>query len=244
MKIVGIIPARYASTRFPGKPLATIQGKPMIQYVVEQCQKAKKLNKIIVATDDERIVDAVKRFGGNVLLTKQNHNNGTERCAEVLDLIDESVDYIINIQGDEPLIDPKLIDNLCELIMQKQPQLATAVRLLEKKDEIQSPDIVKCVRSKAGKALLFSRLPIPYKRDSSPTFQIQYYQHIGIYAYEREILREIVQLPVSDLEQAEQLEQLRWLEYGYHIYTIETNAATYAVDRPEDIAIIEEQMNG
>ena len=242
MNIIGVIPARYASTRFPGKPLAKIAGKPMIQHVVEQCKKAQQLSKVIVATDDDRIVESVRNFGANCIRTKTSHNNGTERCAEVVEHLSEPIDYIINIQGDEPMIEPQLIDSLCVEIQNRQPEIITAVRPLSREEHIQSANVVKCVQSKQGKALYFSRSVIPFKRNVAS--QVQYFQHIGIYGYAKQVLKEIVQLPESKLEIAEQLEQLRWLENGYTIQTIETEFPTYAVDVPEDIATIEQLLNG
>ena len=239
MKIVGIIPARYQSTRFPGKPLATIAGKPMIQHVVEQCRKSKLLDSVIVATDDERIANAVTNFGGEVVFTKPTHSNGTERVAEAATLPDKPADFIINIQGDEPLIAPEQIDEVCEFLKTNRPQIATLVRPMNDKEQVQSANVVKCVITKNGEALYFSRSPIPFARNQVKT----YYQHIGLYAFAADVLQQIVQLEPGELEQAESLEQLRWLENGFTISTLKTDRPTFGVDVVEDSAIIEKQLN-
>lgn len=241
MKITGVIPARYGSTRFPGKPLANIAGKPMIQHVVEQSRKAKQLHDIIVATDDNRIAKAVKQFGGKVEMTSKNHKNGTERCEEVFQKLSDKADYLLNIQGDEPLISPKLIDTICALIQNKQPEIATAIRPLKNEEEIASPNVVKCVRNLKGQALYFSRSAIPFQRNHKALNKNEpiYYQHIGIYAYNTSILQKLITLPPSLLESIEQLEQLRWLENGFTIDTIVTTEPTFAVDSPEDVEKIE-----
>ncbi len=232
MKIVGIIPARYDSTRFPGKPLVDLMGKPMIQRVVEKCEQAEHLNEVIVATDDERIANAVRAFGGQVVLTSSKHQSGTDRCAEAVEKLHIKADYIINIQGDEPLIQPEQIDDMCFELMNKQPELLTLVRSIKKASEIASPNVVKVVLSNSGHALYFSRSVIPYPRAKETQSA---WQHIGIYAYRRDVLQQIVALPLGKLERMEQLEQLRWLENDYTILTMETNYPTIAIDTPNDV---------
>jgi 3-deoxy-manno-octulosonate cytidylyltransferase (CMP-KDO synthetase) len=233
--ILGVIPARFASTRFPGKPLIDLGGKSMIQRVYEQVSKAHCLESVIVATDDERIAAAVRQFGGNVMMTSENHANGTERVGEVAKHHRGS-SHILNIQGDEPLIDPRQIDALGELmIAQDEVEIATLVRPISDENLIQSPHVVKAVRGNDGRALYFSRASIPFARN---TPQTPYYQHVGMYGFRRNTLLEIIELAPSSLELTESLEQLRWLENGYSIHTAITELPTYAVDTPEDAALI------
>ncbi len=246
MKVLGVIPARYASTRFPGKPLVDIQGKSMIQRVYEQAMKAKSLSKVIVATDDERIFNHVKSFKGEVMMTSDSHQSGTDRCAEVINqLSSEGFDAVVNIQGDEPFINPSQIDSVVEVLKKEQFMIATLVkRILVTANEMQqegainNPNIVKAVFSSEGKALYFSRSPIPYLRDT-PTDEWlskgEFYKHIGLYAYKSAVLKEIALLPPSRLEQLESLEQLRWLENGYAIGIAETDLETIGIDTPEDL---------
>jgi len=237
MSITGIIPARYGSSRFPGKPLAMIQDKPMIQWVYERAKKASTLDQVIVATDDERIFERVKAFGGDVVMTAIHHTNGTERCAEVVRNLKQRPDYVINIQGDEPLIDPDQIDVLGQLLQTEQPRIATLIKQMDSADEINNPNVVKAVRSSTGQALYFSRHAIPYQRSTDngvPT----YYKHIGIYGFSAAALLEVVALKPSSLELAESLEQLRWLEHGEAVFTAITHQENYAVDSPEDIQTI------
>lgn len=230
-KIIGIIPARYASTRFPGKPLVDIAGKPMIQRVYEQASKCAQLSQVIVATDDERIKNCVERFGGQVMMTAENHQNGTERCAEVAQ--QNPADYYINIQGDEPFIQPEQISLLCE-ILDGSTQLGTLIKpVTENIEELENPNKIKVVTGKNGNALYFSRSLIPFMRNKVDGFT--YFKHIGIYAYRSDILKEIVQLSPSPLEQTESLEQLRWLENGYQIKTAITQLETMGIDSPEDL---------
>jgi len=233
--ILGVIPARFASTRFPGKPLIDLGGKTMIQRVYEQVSKASCLQATIVATDDERIADAVTQFGGNVMMTSENHANGTERVGEVAKY-HKACSHIINIQGDEPLIDPRQIDALGELMLREdRVEIATLVRPISDKTLIQSPHVVKVVRGIDGRALYFSRAAIPFARN---TPQIPYYQHVGMYGFRRDTLIKIIELAPSSLEQTESLEQLRWVENGYSIHTAITELPTYAVDTPEDADLI------
>ncbi len=237
MKTLGIIPARFASTRFPGKPLVKIDGKTMIQRVYEQASKTKSLSHIVVATDDERIADEVKHFGGEFIFTSTEHQSGTDRCAEVARLM-PGFDIAINIQGDEPYIDPLQIDLLRSCFSDKQVQLATLIKEIHTEEELFNPNIPKVVINHKAEAIYFSRHPIPYLRNAheSDWLQVhQYYKHIGIYGYTIPALLEITKLPPSSLEKAESLEQLRWIENGYTIQTRLTSIETIAIDTPEDL---------
>ncbi len=237
MRIIGIIPARYASTRFPGKPLIDLGGKSMIQRVYEQASKCKALNEVWVATDDQHIFDAVFDFGGRVVMTNADHRNGTERCFEASQRIPKKADYIINIQGDEPFIDPKQIDALAGLLDGKT-ELGTLIKAIEDPTLLDNPNIMKVVFNKAMEALYFSRNCIPYIRGSQKEEWIkehQFYKHIGIYAYRQDILERIVSLAESTLEKAESLEQLRWLEHGFTIKLAKTDIETFGIDVPEDL---------
>jgi len=233
--ITGIIPSRYASSRFPGKPLTDIGGKPMIQRVYEQCLQAKHLDEVLVATDDERIVRVVEDFGGRVLMTRSDHRNGTERCAEVASMTD--ADYYVNIQGDEPFIHPGQIDTLCTLLDGKT-QLGTLVKEVEDPSQLHNTSIMKVVLNKRQEALYFSRSCIPFVRDHDPGDWLEshiFYRHIGIYAYRKDVLQEITLLSPGLLEKAENLEQLRWLENGYTIQTAITEYESLGIDKPEDV---------
>lgn len=235
MKILGIIPARYASTRFPGKPLVEIQGKSMIQRVYEQAKKA--LEEVIVATDDERIYEHVKAFGGKVTYTDAAHQSGTDRCAEVVKQFPE-FEVIINIQGDEPFIQPEQIQLLADCFDDSSVQIATLVKAIHTTEELTNPNLPKVALSQSGKALYFSRSPIPYLRGKDITEWTQerpYFKHIGMYGYRSPILQEIARLKPTALELTESLEQLRWLDYGYSIHTQVTTLETVAIDTPEDL---------
>ena len=237
MKVVGIIPARYASTRFPGKPLALIKGKTMIRRVYEQALKS-RLDAVVVATDDVRIADEVMSFGGCYVLTDPNHRSGTDRCCEALDLLDDSFDAVVNIQGDEPFIDPGQINMMVDLIGRDDTQLASLAKPIRQEDELFSPNSVKVVMDKEGRALYFSRQPIPYMRNEETAEWLakgSYYKHIGIYAYKAEALRKIAQMPMSDLEKSESLEQLRWLENGLDIHMGITDTENVSIDTPSDL---------
>jgi 3-deoxy-manno-octulosonate cytidylyltransferase (CMP-KDO synthetase) len=242
MKIAGIIPARYASSRFPGKPLALIHNKPMIQHVYEQASKADQLDDLIVATDDSRIEKVVKEFGGKVMMTEPTHSSGTERCAEIqktLKLTGNSFDVIINIQGDEPFIDPKQIDLVASCFNERNVQIATLAKKIENEKELFDPNVVKIVTDINDKAIYFSRQTLPYIRGQKIEYWIQssaHYKHIGIYGYQSAILEEIVALKKTPLEDAESLEQLRWIENGYSIKVKETTIESYGVDVPEDLS--------
>ncbi|HEX5169752.1 MAG TPA: 3-deoxy-manno-octulosonate cytidylyltransferase [Cyclobacteriaceae bacterium] len=236
-KILAIIPARYASTRFPGKPLADIGGKSMIQRVYEQVQKAAHIDQIAVATDHQEIYDHVLAFGGNACFTSENHPTGTDRCYEALTLQNEKFDYVINIQGDEPFIQPGQMDQLTSLL-DGDTAIATLVKKIETEEELNNPGEVKVVVNKNHFALYFSRAVIPHLRNvprENWLRQFNYYKHIGLYAFRSDVLKEITTLPVSSLERAESLEQLRWLENGYGIAVAETHVESICIDTPEDI---------
>jgi len=238
MNAIGIIPARYASSRFPGKPLADILGKPMIQWVYERACRAKLLEKVIVATDDQRIFDAVANFSGNIVMTSPTAANGTERVAEVAQKLD--VKLIVNIQGDEPLIDPDVIDQLVILMRENTAApVGTLVKKIDDAENLISPNIPKVVIDKDFYALYFSRSIIPFHRDRTDQRKWikneNYYQHIGLYIYRREFLLKFVKLPISNLERIERLEQLRILENGYKIKVALTETESIGVDVPSDI---------
>lgn len=232
MKKIGIIPARYGSSRFPGKPLVDISGKPMIQHVFERAMES-SLDEIYVATDDQRIVDRVIAFDGNVLLTSPNHPSGTDRCGEAsIKLHLDDNDIIVNIQGDEPFIQKEQIDALVALFDQPDVEIATLVKPFDNPLDAQNPNKVKVVFSNQHKALYFSRSPIPYPRDSE---EITYYKHLGIYAYRYQTLKKLITLPISSLEKVEKLEQLRWLENNFSIFVAITDHESIAIDTPEDM---------
>ena len=237
MKILGIIPARYASTRFPGKPLVDIDGKTMIQRVYEQSAKTKGLAKVIVATDDERIAEEVSRFGGEFVMTGDKHQSGTDRCAEVAEKFPE-YKIVINIQGDEPYINPRQIELLSSCFQDETTQLATLIKEIHTDEELFNVNIPKVVINSRQEALYFSRQTIPFIRSYEKenwTKSHQFYKHIGIYGYRRDVLLAITKLQPSTLEMAESLEQLRWLENGFSIKTRVTHLETIAIDTPEDL---------
>lgn len=237
MKILGIIPARYASTRFPGKPLVDIAGKSMIQRVYEQAKKCIHLSEVIVATDDDRIFEHVDDFGGKAIMTSSNHQSGTDRCAEVAEKYPE-YDVIINIQGDEPYIDPEQITKLISCFNDAGTQIATLIKKVSTNEELHNTNSPKVIINKSSEAIYFSRSPLPHIRGQEPQNWLQhftYFKHIGIYGYRADILQQITKLPVSSLEKAESLEQLRWMENGYKIKVAETELETYAIDTPEDL---------
>lgn len=237
MKILGIIPARYASTRFPGKPLVDIHGKTMIQRVYEQSIKTKGLAHVVVATDDERIAEEVSNFGGQCVITAGTHQSGTDRCAEVAEKMPE-YDIIINIQGDEPYISPEQIELLSTCFLEDKTQLATLIKEIHTAEELFNVNIPKVVVNAHQEALYFSRQTIPYLRNTEREDWLkahQFYKHIGIYGYRREVLLALTKLEPSTLELAESLEQLRWLENGFTIKTKVTQLETIAIDTPEDL---------
>ncbi len=247
MNAIGIIPARYASTRFPGKPLADILGKPMIQWVYEHASLSSLVERVIVATDDHRIFNAVKKFGGEVMMTSPNAANGTERVAEVARQL--SATFVVNIQGDEPLIDPAVIDQLVVLLRDNpEAPVGTLVKRITDIRDLNNPNIPKVVIDRDCNALYFSRSVIPFFRDEKDQRQwlnkSTYYQHIGLYIYRRDFLLHFVQLPPSILERIEQLEQLRVLENGFKIKVAVTETDSIGVDVPADIDRVIAQLHG
>jgi len=242
VKIVGIIPARFASTRFPGKPLAPVAGKPLIQHVVQQCQKAKSLSEIIVATDDDRIFNAAKKFC-RVEMTAANHPSGSDRIAEVAGKI--SCDAVLNIQGDEPLIEPDAIDQVANALAGSE--MSTAATRIKNPGDLDNVNVVKVVVNAAGRALYFSRRTIPYLREAASGSSEQlaafaFLKHLGIYGYRRETLLRLVKFPVSPLENAEKLEQLRALENGIQIAVVQVDYDSVGVDAPEDVEWVERYL--
>jgi 3-deoxy-manno-octulosonate cytidylyltransferase (CMP-KDO synthetase) len=239
MRILAVIPARFSSTRFPGKPLATIGGKPMVQRVWEQVRKCNQITDIVVATDDERIVHCVQQFGGNAVMTSADHPTGTDRVAEIAAILPDYIIYV-NVQGDEPFIAPESISAACEMMLHDSAVLiGTLIRRLTDPELLHNPNTVKVVRATNGDALYFSRSAIPHIRGNSPETWpacATYWQHIGLYAFRREALIAVTQLPQTALEHAESLEQLRWLEAGYRVRCAETEFPSLGVDVPEDIA--------
>lgn len=243
MKFLGIIPARYASSRFPGKPLADMLGKPMIQRVYERAQMALGDDKVVVATDDRRIADAVAAFGGRAVMTSEAHRSGTDRCFEAYRNVASDADVVVNIQGDEPFIDPGQIRLLMNCFTEApETSIATLVRPFGPDDSFETlanHNRPKVVVDNDGNALYFSRSVIPYVRNAAPdtwSADTTFYSHIGLYAYRADVLARIVTLQQSTLELAESLEQLRWLSNGYRIRTAVTNTATIGIDTPEDMA--------
>jgi 3-deoxy-manno-octulosonate cytidylyltransferase (CMP-KDO synthetase) len=239
VKILGIIPARFASTRFPGKPLALIAGRPLIQHVVEQCQRAKSLGEVIVATDDTRIWEVAQNFC-RVEMTRPEHPSGSDRIAEVAERC--ACDAVVNIQGDEPLIDPDVIDAVAGALAQNE--MSTAATVIKNLSELDNPNVVKVVVNTAGRALYFSRRTIPYLREAASGSSEQlaafaFLKHLGIYGYRRGTLLRLVKFPVSPLENAEKLEQLRALENGIPIAVVKVDYDSIGVDAPEDVAKVE-----
>lgn len=240
MNFIGIIPARYASTRFPGKPLADIHGKTMIQRVYEQAKLG--VNDVYVATDDQRIADEVTRFGGKFVMTSVHHQNGTERIAEAIEIIHQisgkKYDVVINIQGDEPFIKPEQIEEIKSCFNNPKTEIATLVKKIDNNDDVFDINKPKVIFNKDKKAIYFSRSPIPFCRNSKQSEwhnKHAYYKHIGMYAYKTDILHAITKLEQSSLEIAESLEQLRWIENAYHISIAITEFDSFGVDTPEDL---------
>jgi len=236
MEIVGIIPARYQSTRFPGKPLAELHGKPMIRHVYERSLRARTLSQLLVATDDLRILKAVEAFGGNAMLTREDHPSGTDRLAEAAEKLRLSdKDIVVNIQGDEPLVEPEMIEVLVEALLQSRNcPMATLAFLIEDREGFFDPNVVKVVVDENGRALYFSRSPIPFQRDDSDK-KASFLKHLGYYAYRSAFLSTFAGLAAGPLEEAEKLEQLRALEYGYPIQVAISPFETIGVDTPEDL---------
>jgi 3-deoxy-manno-octulosonate cytidylyltransferase (CMP-KDO synthetase) len=241
---VAIIPARYASTRLPGKPLVALAGKLMIERVWERVRRAKKIFRVIVATDDERIIRAVAAFGGEAVMTRAEHRSGTERVAEVAaTMFREGEEIFVNVQGDEPLIEPSAIDTAVEAIESDQNvPVATLAVPIAKPADIMDPNVVKVVLDFDGNALYFSRAPIPWVRDRNAPVHAQHLKHLGLYAFRRAALLDFPTLPLGDLERVEQLEQLRWMENGYKIRVAETPHDSISVDVPEDISRLEQLL--
>ncbi len=240
-KVLAVIPARYASTRFPGKPLTPIAGKPMIQHVVERIRQAARVSQVVVATEDARIKTAVEAFGGEAMITRSDHRTGTDRVAEVA--THHPAEIYINVQGDEPLIDPGTIDALVAAMLEDDSiQLATPCTAIVQPADIMDPNIVKVVRDFDGNALYFSRAPVPWVRDSAETVNAQHWKHLGLYGFRRAALLEFPTLPPGELEHLEQLEQLRWLENGFRIRVVETDYDAVSVDVPTDVERVEKLL--
>lgn len=238
MNIIGIIPSRYASTRFPAKPLIDIAGKSMIQRVYEQAKKSKSLADVVVATDDKRIEEHVRSFGGNVVMTKESHQSGTDRCFEAVQKYSSSADVVINIQGDEPFIQPEQIDLVASCFSSESTQIATLVSIMKSQDDLFNPTVPKVIITNTKEAIYFSRHAIPFVRGKEEAEWLStttFYKHIGIYAYRTKVLAEITALKQSSLELAESLEQLRWIENGYKIKVEVTDLESVAIDTPEDL---------
>jgi 3-deoxy-manno-octulosonate cytidylyltransferase (CMP-KDO synthetase) len=236
MSVLGIIPARYASSRFPAKALANIEGKSMIQWVYEQA-RASPLDNVVVATDDSRIFDHVKSFGGEACMTSTTHVSGTDRCFEALTKQKSKYNYVVNIQGDEPFVSPQQIALLTSML-DGQTELATLVKRITNDEQLFNPNVVKVVKGSSNEALYFSRSPIPHVRNVNEWEWIErhaFYKHLGLYAYRTDVLERITKLEVSSLERAESLEQLRWLENGFRVKVMETDLETIGVDTPDDL---------
>lgn len=241
MKFIGIIPARYASTRFPGKPLALLDGKPVIQHVYEKV--AAVLEAAYVATDDERIYDVVKSFGGQVVMTRTDHKSGTDRIEEAIEKIGGEWDVVVNVQGDEPFVAKSQLDTICHCFDDPTTQIATLGKPFESMEAVQNPNSPKIVVDNMGFAMYFSRSVIPYVRGKEKSSWLTHYpflKHLGIYAYRKDVLRQITQLPQSSLEIAESLEQLRWLQNGFKIKVGTTDVETVGIDTPQDLERAEE----
>ena len=236
--IAGIIPARYASTRFPGKPLIDIHGKSMIRHVYERAAKSRSLDTVVVATDDERILSHVQSFGGNAVMTGVHHASGTDRCWDALQQLGPQYRYVINIQGDEPFIDPDQIDELGAVLNDGTAELATQMIAVNTHEELFDRGEVKIVLNDNKEALYFSRMVIPFIKgvdEKEWHKHFTYHRHVGMYAYRRDILEKISALPVSTLEQAESLEQLRWVQAGFKVKCVLTKFESHCIDTPEDI---------
>ena len=240
-KVIVVIPSRYASTRLPGKPLVPLAGKPMVQHVYERAKRAQTVHRVIVATDDQRIMDAVTAFGGEARMTRSDHRTGTERIAEVA--AHEPGDVFVNVQGDEPLIDPVAIDTAVGALLEEpQAQISTVATPIRHAGDILDPNVVKTVLDFDGNALYFSRAPIPWIRDTQQKVHVKYWKHLGLYVFQREALLEFPTLPQGELERIEQLEQLRWLENGWKIRVAEVVHDAVSVDVLEDVARVEKLM--
>jgi 3-deoxy-manno-octulosonate cytidylyltransferase (CMP-KDO synthetase) len=244
MNVLAVIPARYSSTRFPGKPLTSIAGKPMIERVWERARAASLVSKVVVATDDERIAAAVKSFGGEALMTRADHRSGTERVAEVA-AAHTHAEIVVNVQGDMPLIEPAAIDAAIEAVTgDEEVRVGTLAVPITNPADIMDPNVVKTVLDFDGNALYFSRAPIPWVRDREGSVHAKFLKHLGLYVFRRDALLEFATFPQGDLERIEQLEQLRWLENGYRIRVAETEYKTVEVDTPEDVKRVEQLLAG
>ena len=240
-KVIVVIPARYGSVRLPGKPLISLAGKPMIQRVVERARLAKRTDRVIVATDDERIVKAVEGFGGEARMTRTEHRTGTERVAEVA--AREDGDVFVNVQGDEPLLDPHAIDVAVDSLLEDpQASVSTVATPIKTPGDIMDPNVVKAVLDFDGNAIYFSRAPIPWVRDTASKIQVRHLKHLGLYVFQRDALLEYPTLPQGELERVEQLEQLRWMENGWKIRVAEVERDAISVDVPEDVARVEKLL--
>jgi 3-deoxy-manno-octulosonate cytidylyltransferase (CMP-KDO synthetase) len=240
-QVVVVIPSRYAATRLPGKPLVMLAGKPMVQRVYEQAKLAQTVHRVLVATDDQRIVDAVQAFGGEARMTRSDHRTGTERIAEVA--AHEPGDVFVNVQGDEPLIDPVAIDTTVAALLEEPPaQIATVATPIRHVPDIMDPNVVKTVLDFDSNALYFSRAPIPWVRDTQQKVHVKYWKHLGLYVFQRDALLEYPTLPQGELEKIEQLEQLRWLENGWKIRVAEVEHDAVSVDVPEDVTRVEKLL--
>ncbi|HEY2460111.1 MAG TPA: 3-deoxy-manno-octulosonate cytidylyltransferase [Candidatus Acidoferrum sp.] len=240
-KVTVVIPARYGSTRLPGKPLVSLAGQSMIQRVYERAKLAQRVDAVIVATDDDRILAAVHAFGGEARMTRADHRTGTERVAEVAAHVDG--DVFVNVQGDEPLLDPAAVDAaVAALLEEPQASIATVATPIKVPADIMDPNVVKTVLDFDDNALYFSRAPIPWVRDTASTVQVRHMKHLGLYVFQRDALLEYPTLPQGDLERIEQLEQLRWMENGWKIRVAEVEHDAISVDVPEDVARVEKLL--
>jgi 3-deoxy-manno-octulosonate cytidylyltransferase (CMP-KDO synthetase) len=251
MKILGIIPSRYDSTRFPGKPLVDIAGMSMIQRVYTQAKKSALLTDVVVATDDQRIFDHVKSFGAKVVMTSKDHSSGTSRCGEVIEKLASpsgmsGFDVVINIQGDEPLVRPEQIDDLLSLFKRPEVEIGTIVKKITDESDVKNENRIKVVLDYSKNAIYFSRSAIPFVQWSilsKKPADVPFFKHIGIYAWRTSTLEKLLKLPPTELEKMESLEQLRWIYHGYKIATVETQVETPNVDVPEDVAKVLEALN-
>lgn len=247
-RILGVIPARYASTRFPGKPLAKVNGVEMVICVYRAVIESGLFDKVVVATDSRQIFDTVIRYGYDVMMTDENHSCGTERCNEVLSRLEqegEEYDIVVNIQGDEPLIKKQQLDEVISSFTNEDTQIATLCKMIEDIETLSSPNCVKVIFDDRDNAIYFSRAIIPYFRGETLEYGIAkgyYYKHVGLYAFDSEILHEIVRLEPSQLEKIESLEQLRWIEQGYNIKVVKSNFDSFGVDTPEDLEYVNSQF--
>jgi len=240
-KVIVVIPARFGSTRLPGKPLISLAGKSMIERVYERAKLAARVNRVIVATDDERIVKAVEAFGGEARMTRSEHRTGTERVAEVA--AREQGDVFVNVQGDGPLLDPNAIDvAVNSLLEEPQASISTVATPIKTPGDIMDPNVVKAVLDFDGNAIYFSRAPIPWVRDTASKIQVRHLKHLGLYVFQRDALLEYPTLPQGELERVEQLEQLRWMENGWKIRVAEVEHDAISVDVPEDVARVEKLL--